>query len=92
MKDDKYVEEKKLKLFARLLSIHGPVRNPLEIREAIGDFITTIVEDCKPKMSEKRIIEIQNLLLDVSEKETGVILAMARITGWLIEAGFEVEE
>ena len=56
-----------------------------------GNFIRTIIEDRKPKMSKKRIIEIENLLIDVANGNTGVILASARIQGWLMEAGVEME-
>jgi len=92
-KQQDYVKEKGRELHKYLFYYDHHKRESWAMTIAeCEDFIRTIVRDCKPKVSKKRIIEFQNLLLDVSKKETGVILAMARITGWLVEAGFEVEK
>jgi len=55
------------------------------------EFIRQIINDQKVRVSKKRIIEIENLLIDVANGNTGVILASARIQGWLMEAGVEME-
>lgn len=61
--------------------------------ESAKIFIRTLLNEApKPKVSKNLIQKIQSLLLDVAEKETGVVLAIARIIGWLIEEGFKVEE
>jgi hypothetical protein len=55
----------------------------------------TIAPNCPlpkwPSLDKKQIIQIQNILLAVAEKETGVIIAMAKIDGILHEIGVVVE-
>jgi len=45
-----------------------------------------------PFLNKNKIIQIQNILLAVSEKETGVILAMAKLDTILHEIGVEIKE
>jgi len=96
MKDkqlEEFIEEKAERFMLQCPG--GLLHSWASVKRYIKDFIRSLLEEVpmrKPKVSKKRIIEIQNLLLDVSKEKTGVFLAMARITGWLIEAGYEVEK
>lgn len=79
-----FVEEKGRELSEKFCLNHTPTLSA-------QDFILSIIKDCQPKVSKKRIRGIQDLLVNVANGDTGVILASARIRGWLMEAGVEVE-
>ena len=89
-KDNKYVEAKGKQLLAKMHQ-YMRVEEEAYFEQYFKDFIRQIINDQKVRVSKKRIIEIENLLIDVANGNTGVILASARIQGWLMEAGVEME-
>lgn len=57
-----------------------------------GKAIRRLIKNMGKKVSREFVVKIQNILLDVAEHNTGVVLAMAKIEGMLTELGLEVDE
>ena len=90
MKDDKYVEEKAKELYNKYAwAVKGSLQG--NVHQDCKDFIRTIIEECKPKVSREYIVRWANFWNDDFYGK-GIAHTQAHVKEMMRDLGVEADE